>query len=115
MYHYLTGAASWMMLTVITQMFGVKGSCGDMILAPQLVQEQFKDGKAGLTLNFGGKRWHIVYVNTQNLESGEYRVGSAALDGRPLTVQEGGVRIPLAEITQLSDESVHEILVELNS
>lgn len=115
MYHYLTGAASWMMLTVITQMFGVKGSCGDMVLAPQLVREQFKDGRAGLTLNFGGKRWHIVYVNAQNLESGDYRVASAALDGRPLTVQEGAVRIPLAEITQLCDGDTHEIIVELQA
>lgn len=115
MYHYLTGAASWMMLTVITQMFGVRGNCGDLILAPQLMREQFQNGRAGLTLNFGGKRWHIVYVNAQDLESGEYRVGSATLDGGQLTVQGEAVRIPLAEIAQLSDEHVHEILVELNS
>lgn len=115
MYHYLTGAASWMMLTVITQMFGVKGNCGDLVLAPQLMKEQFQDGRAGLTLNFGKRRWHIVYVNAQNAEAGVYRIGSATLDGRQLAVQEDGVRIPLTGITALDEESTHEIIVELRA
>lgn len=115
MYHYLTGAASWMMLTVITQMFGVKGNCGDLVLAPQLMKEQFQDGRAGLTLNFGKRRWHIVYVNTQNAEAGAYRIGSVTLDGRQLAVPEDGVRIPLTEITALDEESTHEIIVELRA
>ena len=115
MYHYLTGAASWMMLTVITQMFGVMGSCGDMVLAPQLMKEQFKDGKAGLSLHFGGKKWHIVYVNAQNLESGEYHISSAKLNGSELEVQDSVVRIPLAEIRKLDEESTHEIIVELQA
>lgn len=115
MYHYLTGAASWMMLTVITQMFGVRGNCGDMILAPQLMKEQFQDGRAGLTLNFGGRRWHIVYVNAQNAEAGTYRIGSVTLDGGQLAVQDNEVRIPLAEIEKLNEESTHEIIVELQS
>ncbi|MFR8331610.1 MAG: hypothetical protein ACLU9S_03880 [Oscillospiraceae bacterium] len=28
MYHYLTGAASWFMLTMITEVFGVRGEAG---------------------------------------------------------------------------------------
>ena len=115
MYHYLTGAASWMMLTVITQMFGVRGNCGDMILAPQIMKEQFQDGRAGLTLNFGGRRWHIVYVNAQNAEAGTYRIGSVTLDGGQLAVQDNEVRIPLTEIEKLSEESTHEIIVELQA
>ncbi len=115
MYHYLTGAASWMMLTVITQMFGVRGNCGDMILAPQLMKEQFQDGRAGLTLNFGGRRWHIVYVNAQNAEAGTYRISSVTLDGGQLAVQDNEVRIRLTEIEKLSEESTHEIIVELQA
>lgn len=113
MYQYLTGAASWMMLTVITQMFGVRGDCGDMILAPQLMKEQFQDTKAGLTLNFGRRRWHIVYVNADNKESGAYRIGNAYLDKEPIEVTPEGVRIPLARIQQLDESGIHEIVVEL--
>ena len=113
MYHYLTGAASWMMLTVITEMFGVKGSCGDLVLEPHLLKEQFKDGRAGLKLNFGGRKWHIVYVNGQDSESGDYRITGASLDGKALEITEKNVQIPLQEITQLDEAAVHEIVVEL--
>lgn len=113
MYHYLTGAASWMMLTVITQMFGVKGSCGDLTFAPKLMREQFKDGRAGIRLNFGHRKWHIVYVNGQGKESGEYRVTAASLNGSPIDAAQDGFCIPLAEIRELDVEQVHEVIVEL--
>ena len=32
MYHYLTGSASWLLLTVLTQMYGVRGSAGNLSL-----------------------------------------------------------------------------------
>ena len=113
MYHYLTGAASWMMLTVITQMFGVRGSCGDMVLEPRLLKEQFKDGRAGLTLNFGKRRWHIVYTDAEGKESGEYVIAGASLDGEKIEVGTAGVRIPLRKIAELGEETTHEIIVEL--
>ena len=34
MYHYLTGAASWFMLTMITEVYGVKGAMGNLMLEP---------------------------------------------------------------------------------
>ncbi len=113
MYHYLTGAASWLMLTVITEMFGVKGDCGDLVLKPRLLREQFKDGEAGLTLHFGDRRWHIVYRNEQGKESGEYCVGSACLDGETLETGDECVRIPLKRIRALSGDMTHEIKVAL--
>ena len=55
LYAYLTGAASWYMLTIITEVFGVKGSFGDLVIEPKLVKEQFDDdGNAGVHLEFAG-------------------------------------------------------------
>ena len=52
-YHYLTGAASWLLVTVITQMFGVRGQMGDLAFVPQLLPEQFDaNGEAGLSMIF---------------------------------------------------------------
>ena len=34
MYHYLTGAASWYMMTMITQVFGVRGEAGICCWSP---------------------------------------------------------------------------------
>lgn len=89
MYHYLTGAASWYMLTFVTEVFGVRGKAGDLEIAPALMKEQFDDaGKAALTLPFTGKRFHIVLHNLRRLEYGTYHMKSAVLNGREITLQQ---------------------------
>lgn len=113
MYHYLTGAASWMMLTVITEMFGVKGRLGSMVLEPKLQKEQFMDGRAAVSLNFAERRWHITYVNQDGKESGEYRIVSISIDGSKKQVQGTEAAIPLHQIQLLEKDTVHEIIVEL--
>lgn len=113
MYHYLTGAASWMMLTVITEMFGIKGKCGSLVLEPKLQKEQFKDKKAGIYLNFGKRRWHIVYVNSKEKTSSEYEIGDIYLDGSKRDAAKGEVVVSLEEIQNLDENTVHEIMVEL--
>ncbi len=61
-YHYLTGAASWLMLTVLTEMFGIKGSYGSMVFEPKLLPSQFdSDGKASVEFEFNGKPVTVVY------------------------------------------------------
>ena len=42
LYAYLTGAASWYMLTMITEVFGVRGDLGDLVIAPALMPKQYK-------------------------------------------------------------------------
>lgn len=74
-YHYLTGAASWMLLTVITQMYGIRGSMGDLLLDPQLCPQQFDGkGEADIQLVFAGRTLHIVYRNPEKLAPGKYAV-----------------------------------------
>ncbi len=64
-YHYLTGAASWLMLTVLTEMYGVKGDFGGMRFEPQLLPDQFdSDNKAGVTFEFNGKPVDLTYIKT---------------------------------------------------
>lgn len=73
MYHYLTGAASWYMLTVITQVFGVHGEGGDLVIEPRLVREQFDGtGEASIDFPFAGKGFHVVIVNRLGKDFGAY-------------------------------------------
>ena len=73
MYHYLTGAASWFMLTMITEAFGVRGQAGDLMLNPKLMGEQFDaSGIAELTLTFAGRPLTIRYQNTAHKDYGAY-------------------------------------------
>ena len=77
-YHYLTGAASWLMLTVLTEIFGVKGNFGGMKFEPQLPDDLFSaDGTAGVSFEFNGKPVDLTYRRTG---SGS-KVLSIACDG----------------------------------
>ena len=80
MYHYLTGAASWYMLTVMTEAFGVRGENGSLAIAPKLVKEQFsQEGIAVLTLPFADKQFQITFVNLNGKDFDQYRIEKAYL------------------------------------
>ncbi len=75
MYHYLTGSASWLVLTQLTQVFGVRGEGGDLVISPKLVKEEFShEGKASVESYFAGKRIKVVYHNEQKLDYGSYTI-----------------------------------------
>lgn len=89
LYHYLTGAASWYMLTMVTQVFGVSGNVGDLVMQPKLVQEQFdENGKASIKLVFADKEFEVVYHNLEKLTYGDYKVSKATCDDRQLLVSD---------------------------
>jgi cellobiose phosphorylase len=90
MYHYLTGSASWYLLTLVTQVLGIRGQWGDLILAPKLVPEQFgKSGQISAEVCFAGKRLKVTYLNRSRKPYGQYRIESALLQGRSLSIGEG--------------------------
>ena len=102
MYNYLTGAASWLMMTVITQVFGVRGDMGDLLFDPKLLKSQFdSEGNASLTLQFAGKNFCVQYHNSQFLELGDYEVGKIVVNGEELAA--GTDRIELSKIQQMGD------------
>jgi cellobiose phosphorylase len=85
MYHYLTGSASWFVLTYLTQVCGVRGFWGDLMLAPKLTAEEFqKMGQVEVRTSFAGQRLKIVYRNPRKLAFGRYRVLAVEYDGEPL-------------------------------
>lgn len=120
MYHYLTGAASWYMLTAVTQMFGVRGQLGDLLLEPKLLKEQFDaQGKAEISLQFAGRPFQVIYKNEQGKEYGEYSVSEVFLNGeRLLNEVQAGSKAPAGCIAKerirgLSSKAVNEVIVIL--
>jgi len=82
MYHYLTGSASWFVLTMLTQVFGIRGEMGNLVIAPKLVKEQFKNtGRVSMDTHFGGRKIKVNYSNPHKLDYGEYRVGKITVNG----------------------------------
>ena len=114
MYHYLTGAASWYMLTMITEVFGVHGVSGDLVLYPKLLGEQFDtDGIASTSVTFAGKQLHITYINDSHLDFGSYTVASADCNGQTLPVTEDShIVISKDMLSSLSDD-LHTITITL--
>lgn len=110
LYHYLTGAASWYMLTVITQMFGVHGEAGGLAIRPQLLLKQFDaENKAAISLKFMGITWELTIENPNRLEVGSYVVGKAYMDGASQVVDAAQVRYTPEEVRSLDDRKVHHV------
>ena len=100
MYHYLTGAASWFMLTMITQVFGVRGEAGNLLMEPKLTAEQFDEtGTASVQLTFAGKEFTVTYINSEHKEYGNYITGSA-------TCNQEYLKIDSPNYTVLSRETI---------
>lgn len=88
LYHYLTGAASWYMLTMVTEVFGVRGEIGNLVMEPKLLAEQFdENGIAGIALNFAGKEIDVKIHNPKKLTYGEYQIVSATCDDMDMIVE----------------------------
>ena len=117
MYHYLTGAASWYMLTVITEMFGIKGALGDMVLEPKLMAEQFDEqNQANVTLLFADRNWNVSYINEANKEYGEYRIGKVMIDGLAAEMPhecQKSYTITKEQLEKLARDTFHKVEVFL--
>lgn len=103
MYTYLTGSASWLLLTELTEAYGVKGCYGDLLLAPKLVAGQFdEEGVASVVTLFADQPVTVVYHNPQKLDYGQYKVISVELNGAavPVTSVDGGLLISRELISQ---------------
>ncbi len=113
LYHYLTGAASWYMLTFITEVFGVKGVYGDLAVSPKLVVEQFDEsGNSTMTFKFAGKEFKVVVSNPEMFDYGQYRIVGAECDGRPLDITDGAAMLRRSDIETFNNRK-HTVKVIL--
>jgi cellobiose phosphorylase len=116
MYPYLTGSASWYLLTLLTEAFGVKGNLGDLALSPKLVGAQFdKQGQASVVTLFAGKRLNVIYHNPAGLDYGEYQIQAIKVNDNPAFFerQANAAILPREQIVALADDPVHRVDVSL--
>lgn len=87
MYSYLTGSASWFVLTILTRVFGVYGRAGELIIEPKLAKEQFSgSSKISITRDFAGRHLRINFINPRRLEYGRYKIMGLKINSAQLTV-----------------------------
>ena len=112
MYHYLTGAASWYALTMVTLVFGVRGAKGRLCISPMLVREQFdEEGCAEIACIFRGRALRVRYENPKKLDYGEYQIVSYRIgQGSPEQAAEQELLFDVGRLPQREDES---LLIEI--
>lgn len=117
MYTYLTGSASWLLLTQLTEVFGVKGRYGDLVLEPKLVASQFSEsGCAAVETLFAGVQLRVSYMNQSRADYGSYKIASITLNGEAVHYEggeEGTATIARSLLTALPAGLTHEIDVIL--
>ena len=118
MYPYLTGSASWYLLTLTTEVFGVKGILGDLTLAPRLLAGQFDaQHQCGLKTLFAGRSIEVTYHNPARLDYGAYRVESITINGATVKFERiaGAARIERAVLAALDPNRPHTLDVILGA
>ena len=106
LYHYLTGAASWYMLTVVTEMFGCKGVMGDLLIEPKLLKKQFNQGRAGINLSFNNKRLFIEYINSSSKEVGSYKAIKYFINDEEMKLINNQVLISKEKLDQITTKEI---------
>lgn len=99
MYPYLTGTGSWLLLTLQTQLFGVRGRNGDLLLEPKLLTDHFdENGEARITCFCAGHELTVCYHNPLELEYGSYEIGTVAWEDTEILGSGTSVLIPREKI-----------------
>ena len=114
MYPYLTGAASWFILTVQTQMYGVRGCEGNLVLNPKLLLEQFDaQGKTEITCGYHGKTVTVHYTNSFRREIGDYELTEVSVDGKLFECSNNYCTIPAQFFEKYDNQKLIDIYAVL--
>ncbi|MDP2043576.1 MAG: cellobiose phosphorylase, partial [Candidatus Omnitrophota bacterium] len=99
MYAYLTGSASWFSLTMLTQVFGIKGRDGDLMIEPKLSAEHFRQSSSiSSERTFAGRRIKIKFFNFARLDFGKYRITKVLLNSENLPIDKSRYLVITREV-----------------
>lgn len=116
LYPYLTGSASWYLLTLLTQAFGVRGHLGDLILLPKLIPDQFNSsGEVTINCQFAKRKLKITYKHPALIDFGNYKITEAWINDQSIIkyLVQGVLIIKRDILTALDEDQVHQITVHL--
>lgn len=110
-YPYLTGSASWVIITLVNLVFGVSGYYGDLLLQPRLFKSDFDNNKCSIKVKVGHKLCHINFHNENELDYGEYKINDVIINSKKVDLlkHEDGILINKDEI---DDSSVIDVYLD---
>ena len=99
MYAYLTGSASWFVFTMLTQVFGVRGQNGDLVIEPKLSLEHFcKNSCISIERVFANRRIKIKFFNPKKAGFGKYQILKILLNSENLPIDKSRYLIITREV-----------------
>jgi cyclic beta-1,2-glucan synthetase len=102
---WYTGSAGWMFRVAIESIFGVTTEGGHTLVVNPSIASHWPRCRMTYRLSDGQTSYEI---SIQNPDGSEHGVREAQLDGRPLIVNDGAARVPLA-----SDGVAHRVEIRL--
>ena len=114
MYCYLTGSASWYVLTILTRIFGLRGGQGNLLINPLLTPEIFgKLNKISVTTLFAGKKLSVIFGRTGAGKPA--KISSIFLNGKKVEckIENLCASIPRTTFLNLADREMNVLEVEL--
>lgn len=108
MYPYLTGSASWYILTEVTEVFGIKGNFGNIVLEPKLLKHQFNNNQASIKTIIHEKLVEIIYINEDELTFGDYKILQVLDNKQPIPFKETEFGVEL--LSQIQSNKLEVVL-----
>ncbi len=112
MYSYLTGSASWFMLTLLTQVFGIRGKYGDLLIEPKLPLEWFKkSGEIGINASFAGRNFKIRFLNPKRKDCQKITLSKVALNNKVIAdkINKPSFPIPRNTLLKLPQNNIIDV------
>ncbi|MFH0913272.1 MAG: cellobiose phosphorylase [Candidatus Omnitrophota bacterium] len=82
MYSYLTGSASWYVLTLLTQVFGIRGEYGDLVIEPKITHRQFKKNTITVVTRFADRLIEVRFINPKRKNFGVYSISEIRFNAK---------------------------------
>lgn len=101
-YPYLTGSASWLILLLRKQVFGIVMDQGKLYIKPKLTKDDFINRRAIIKTQLFNQSRTMTFYNSKNLDYPHYKVAKIISLGKelkePITEINGDIEVYLDEI-----------------
>ena len=96
---------------MMTDVFGVQGSLGDLVLHPRLLKEQFDHrGEASIHTIFASRKLHIRYLNPLHKAHEESVISELKINGKRVEFESTEAKGALIKRDQITSLSLKEFI-----
>ena len=111
----MTGSSSWFLMTLITEIYGVKGEMGMLKLEPKLSSNYFdENNQSVISTIFSTYKIMVVYQNFNKLSYDDYRITALKVNDVNVDIVSKEKSLIINNFNLFSKYHINEIYVELN-